>query len=196
MRDYLKQAADGTAQSHRAVEERVRAMLAEIRDGGDERVRAFARELYRWEDDFRVPEEGIRAVARSLPETFKEDFAFCKAQVEGFAHAQRDSLQAFEVELAARHLLGQKLIPVSPSAATSRRQVSAHLRRHHVRSRRLVRPGVERSSAARRPAERTASTRIRCTRCATQAPRAIYYIGGVQAMAAMAYGCVGMPQST
>ena len=112
MRDYLKRAAEGKADSHRAVEERVRAMLAEIRDGGDEAARAFARELDRWEGDFRVPEEQIRTVASRLPATFKEDFAYCKAQVEGFARRQRDSLQAFEVELAPGIFLGQKLVPV------------------------------------------------------------------------------------
>jgi sulfopropanediol 3-dehydrogenase len=193
MREYLKRAAGGKAESHRAVEERVRDMLAQIRDGGDERVQAFARELDCWEGDFRVPEERLRAVARSLPETFKEDFAFCKAQVEGFARLQRDSLQAFEVELAPGTFLGQKLVPVGAVGCYipggKYPLISAALM--SVAIARIA--GVETVVGCAPPRDSDGIFPHTLYALREAGAEAIFCIGGVQAMAAMAYGLVGMP---
>jgi sulfopropanediol 3-dehydrogenase len=193
MRDYLKRAAEGRADSQRVVEERVRAMLAQIRDSGDEAVRTFARELDRWEGDFRVPEARIRTVASRLPETFKEDFAYCKAQIEGFARRQRDSLQAFEVELAPGTFLGQKLVPVG--------SVGCYIPggKYPLISAALMSVAVARVAGAESVVgcapPRDAGGIFPHTLYALRAAgaEAIFCIGGVQAMAAMAYGLVGMP---
>ena len=109
---YLKRARSGKAERDQAVEARVRELQAELRDGGDEAVRRLARDLDRWTGEFRVSADPIRQTARDLPETFKDDFAFCKKQVTDFAKLQRDSLHAFEVELTPGTVLGQKLVPV------------------------------------------------------------------------------------
>jgi sulfopropanediol 3-dehydrogenase len=193
MRDYLKRAADGRADSQRAVEDRVRAMLAQIRDSGEEAVRTFARELDRWEGDFRVPEARIRTVASRLPETFKEDFAYCKTQIEGFARRQRDSLQAFEVELAPGTFLGQKLVPVG--------SVGCYIPggKYPLISAALMSVAVARVAGAESVVgcapPRDAGGIFPHTLYALRAAgtEAIFCIGGVQAMAAMAYGLVGMP---
>jgi sulfopropanediol 3-dehydrogenase len=193
MRDYLKRTAKGKADSHRAVEERVRAMLAEIREDGDGTIRAFARELDRWEGDFRVPEERIRAVAHRLPETFKEDFAYCKAQVEGFARRQRDSLQAFEVELAPGIFLGQKLVPVSSVGCYipggKYPLISAAIM--SVAVARVA--GVESVVGCAPPRDSDGIFPHTLYALRDAGAEAIFCIGGVQAMAAMAYGLAGLP---
>ena len=193
MRDYLKRAAGAKADSHRAVEERVRAMLAQIQDGGDDTIRAFARELDRWEGDFRVPEERIRAVAYRLPETFKEDFAYCKAQVESFARLQRDSLQAFEVELVPGTFLGQKLVPVG-SVGCYIPGGKYPLISAAIMSITVARvAGVESVVGCAPPRDPDGIFPHTLYALRESGAETIFCIGGVQAMAAMAYGLVGMP---
>src|SRR6266404_2908052 len=114
MRKYLKQPLPTAPRDLSRVEETARRMIAEIARDRDDAVRRYAVELDKWQGgDFRVSNDEIRTVAASLPETFKDDFAFCRQQVTDFARRQRDSLQEFEVELQPGTVLGQKLIPVA-----------------------------------------------------------------------------------
>ena len=99
---------------------RVRAMLDEIEQYRDDAVKRYAAQLDRWtKPTFRVSDEEIGAVRRTMSPVFKEDFAFCKKQVTDFAKRQRTVLHEFEVELRPGIVLGQKLIPVRRWAATS-----------------------------------------------------------------------------
>jgi sulfopropanediol 3-dehydrogenase len=112
-RHYLKRAAVQAGPRNAEVEATVRRMIADIAEHRDEAVRKYARDLDKWTGEFRVPQSRIDEVSRTLPTTFKEDVAYCHKQVTEFAKRQKDSLQAFEVELQPGVMLGQKLIPIS-----------------------------------------------------------------------------------
>src|SRR5688572_22695068 len=97
MAEYLKQAKPKVPQDRRKLEETVRGMLDRIDAGRDEEVRRYARELDHWERaDFRVTPDEIRAVTSKLPETFKQDFEYCRRQVTEFAKRQLDTLKPLE----------------------------------------------------------------------------------------------------
>ncbi len=193
MARYLKQAT-ATAKAERAApEERVREMLAAIRDEGDAAVRRFARELDRWEaEDFRVSQDRVLEVTRQLPETFKEDFALCMKNVTEFAKRQLDTLTSFEAEIDEGIVIGQKHIPVNrvgcyiPGGKYP--LVSAAIM--SVGTARVAGVGHITGCAPPRDAEGIFPPTL--YGLATAGADEIYCIGGVQAMAAMAYGCVGM----
>jgi sulfopropanediol 3-dehydrogenase len=190
---YIKQAPPVPPRDLAQVEDTVRVMLAEIRTNGDDAVRRYARELDNWEQpEFRVSDDRIAAVARSMPETFKEDFDYCKRQVADFAARQRDSMQEFEVETEPGIWLGQKLIPVGnvgcyipggkyPLVAAAIMSVATA---------RVA--GVNHIVGCAPP--RDAEGIFPPTLYALHASGAdeIYALGGVQALASMAYGRVGM----
>ncbi len=190
---YVKQAPPVPPRDLAQVEDTVRVMLAEIRTNGDDAVRRYARELDNWEQpEFRVSDDRIAAVARSMPETFKEDFAYCKRQVADFAARQRDSMREFEVETEPGIWLGQKLIPVGnvgcyipggkyPLVAAAIMSVATA---------RVA--GVDHIVGCAPP--RDAEGIFPPTLYALHASGAdeIYALGGVQALASMAYGRVGM----
>lgn len=190
---YIKQAPPVPPRDLAQVEDTVRVMLAEIRTNGDDAVRRYARELDKWEQpEFRVSDDRIAAVARSMPETFKEDFDYCKRQVADFAARQRDSMQEFEVETEPGIWLGQKLIPVGnvgcyipggkyPLVAAAIMSVATA---------RVA--GVDHIVGCAPP--RDADGIFPPTLYALHASGAdeIYALGGVQALASMAYGRVGM----
>jgi sulfopropanediol 3-dehydrogenase len=193
MPTYLKKAAPKPRLDTSSIEETVRRMLADIAEHRDEAVRRYARELDKWEgNDFRVSHDEIRRVENELPETFKEDFAYCKEQITGFARRQLESLREFEVETEPGVRLGQRLIPVAAVGCYipggKYPLVSAAIM--SVGTARVAGVGHIISCAPPRDGGRIYPP----TLYALHASGAdeIFVIGGVQAMASMAYGVVGM----
>lgn len=193
MRKYLKKAPGMETADRQQVEDTVRAMVGEIRAGGDAVVRRYAAKLDRWEsDEFRVPEDRIRAVASRLPETFKEDFDLCLRNVRAFAERQLASITEFETEIMPGVVLGQRLIPVA--------SVGCYIPggKYPLVSAAIMSVGTARVAGVGHvigcAPPRDADGIFPYTLYGLHAAGAdeIYCIGGVQAMAAMAYGCVGM----
>jgi sulfopropanediol 3-dehydrogenase len=190
---YLKQAEPQSRQDNRDLVERVREMIADIEQNGDEAVRKYAAKLDGWEKpDFRVPQSEIDAAKKSLSETFKEDFAFCKKQVTDFAKRQRDSLSEFEGEFGDGITLGQKVIPIDTVGCYipggKYPLISAAIM--SVATARTA--GVNHIIGAAPPREGKGIFPPTLYALAESGADEIYAIGGVQAFAAMVFGRVGM----
>lgn len=194
MRRYLKQADAVLASKAKAsVEVTVRDMIARIAEERDAAVIDFAKNLDKWESEtFRVSDDEIAEVGRKLPETFKEDFAICQHNVEEFARRQLDSMSEFEDDILPGVTLGQKLIPVNavgcyiPGGKYS--LVSAAIM--SVGTAKVA--GVSHVIGCAPPRDGKAIFPATLYGLHAAGADEIYCIGGVQALAAMAYGCVGM----
>ncbi|MBY0339057.1 MAG: histidinol dehydrogenase [Acetobacteraceae bacterium] len=192
-RTYVKRAPPQRPADRRALEDKVRAILDDIAANGDDAVRRYAREFDRWDKPgFRVSEDEIRANARALPETFKEDFAYCHARVTDFAKAQRDSMREFETEIEPGIVLGQKLIPVAKAGCYipggKYPLISAAIM--SVATAKVA--GVGHVIGAAPPREGAGIYPQTLHALHASGADEIYCIGGVQALASMAYGRVGM----
>lgn len=194
MAEHLKKAVPKTPQDRRKLQDTVRGMLDRIAAERDAAVRHYARELDKWErDGFRVTEDEIRQVASRLPETFKQDFEYCRKQVMEFARRQLETLGPLETEIAPGVTLGHKHIPVKAAGCYvpggKYPLISSAIM--SVGTARVA--GVERIVACAPP--RDANGMYPHTLYALHRSGAdqIYHLGGVQAFAAMAYGCLGMP---
>lgn len=194
MRHYLKKAASKERGDTAAVEDTVRKMLTDITENRDEAIRRYAEKLDRWvKPDFRVSADEIQRVAARLPETFKEDFKYAYDKVTGFARCQRDSMKAFEVEIEPGIWLGQKLIPVA--------NVGCYIPggKYPLISAAIMSIGTARAAgvghivACAPPRDADGMYPPQLYALHTAGADEIYVLGGVQALAAMAYGCVGMP---
>jgi sulfopropanediol 3-dehydrogenase len=190
---YLKQAEPQSRQDNRDLVERVREMIADIDQNGDEAVRKYAAKLDGWEKpDFRVPPSEIEAARKSLSQTFKEDFAFCKKQVTNFAKRQRDSLSEFEAEFGSGITLGQKVIPIDTVGCYipggKYPLISAAIM--SVATAKVA--GVNHIIGAAPPREGKGIFPPTLYALAESGADEIYAIGGVQAFAAMVFGRVGM----
>lgn len=193
MVDYLKRAEQQSRQDNRDLIDRVRTMISDIELGGDEAVRRYARDLDGWEaKDFRVSEDEIAAARKTMSKVFKEDFAFCKKQVTDFAKRQRDSLSEFEAEFGNGITLGQKIIPVDAVGCYipggKYPLISAAIM--SVATARVA--GVNHVIGAAPPRDGKGIFPPTLYALAESGATDIYAIGGVQALAAMAYGRVGM----
>jgi sulfopropanediol 3-dehydrogenase len=193
MAEYLKRAKAQSVQDNRDLVDRVRNMIADIEQGGDDAVRRYARDLDGWKSpDFRVPDDEIAAVRKAMSPVFKEDFAFCKKQVTDFAKRQRDSLSEFEGQFGNGITLGQKIIPIDvvgcyiPGGKYP--LISAAIM--SVATAKVA--GVGHVIGAAPPREGQGIFPPTLYALAESGADEIYSIGGVQALASMAYGRVGM----
>jgi sulfopropanediol 3-dehydrogenase len=110
--EFLKKAQNNPTTGEDDARELVSKMLIDIEAGGEERARHFARELDGWTDDIVVSAEAIEAASASLSQRMKDDVQFAYDQVRTFAQAQLASMQPFETTLPSGVIAGQRLIPV------------------------------------------------------------------------------------
>lgn len=190
---YLKKAEPQSLQADRALSDRVRAMLDDIAQNRDAAVRRYAKELDRWErTEFRVSEDEIATARKAVSAAFKDDFAFCKKQVTDFAKRQRDSMHEFEAEIGAGITLGQKIIPVETVGCYipggKYPLISAAIM--SVATAKVA--GVPHVIGAAPPRDAQGIFPATLYALAEAGADEIYTIGGVQALGAMAYGCIGM----
>ncbi len=192
LRKYLKKAESNQTVETAAVSSAVREMLAEIRDVGDDAVVRYAEALDGWKQEFRVSKDQIRKVASRLPETFKDDFEICKGQVQGFARRQLETLSDIEAEVAPGVVLGHRHIPIEsigcyvPGGKFP--LISATIM--SVGTARVA--GVGHIAGCAPPRDEDGIYGPTLYGLSTAGADEIYCIGGVQAIAAMAYGRVGI----
>lgn len=111
--DYLKRAQAEPEHEDHSVREAVEAMLANIRENGEDAVRAYARDFDKWQGDFVLSDEKRAALIAKVPESERRDIEFAHRQVKRFAEAQKASLTEFSMETEPGVTLGQKIIPVN-----------------------------------------------------------------------------------
>ena len=118
MTTYLKPPNPPTLEATDEVRERVSSMLRDIERGGIDAVRRWSSELDGWApESFVASEADLDRAAAELDDDLKEHIAFALEQVRGFAQAQRDSLSDVEVEMGPGVVLGHRHIPVSAVGA-------------------------------------------------------------------------------
>ncbi len=109
---YLKKAtktpATGTEETRKIVSD----MLAAIEKGGEAEALRYGRELDGYEGEAIISADHIANAGKMVSETLKEDIQFAYDRVTRFAHAQRESVASFETELSPGLWAGQKLIPI------------------------------------------------------------------------------------
>jgi sulfopropanediol 3-dehydrogenase len=116
---YLKSpAVTATAARDRSVSERVSEMLSTIESRGIDAVRDYSRQLDDWApDDFEVGPEAVTAAENALTDELKASISFAQTQIRGFAQAQRATLTDFETETLPGVFLGQKQVPIAKVGA-------------------------------------------------------------------------------
>lgn len=185
---YLKQ-AEKTPQTETATAQKVVTdMLAEIQAHGEVAVRQYASKLDGWDGEIVLTPDQVRQQTRDVPASVRADIDFAIRQVREFALAQRESLREFSVELHPGVTAGQRVIPVNVVGCYAPAGRYAHIASAYM--------GVATAKAA------GVGTVVACSSpfrgqgihphvlYAFQAAGAdvIMTLGGVQAIASMAYG--------
>jgi sulfopropanediol 3-dehydrogenase len=190
MAEHLKrgQAADDASGIDTGVKRTVEQALADVSARGAAAVREMSQRFDNWSPErFRLGRERIDEIVAGLPARTVEDIEFAQAQVRNFAKAQKDALRDLEIETLPGVVLGHKHIPVGSvgcyvPGGRYPMVASAHM---SIVTAKVA--GVERVIACTPPnrGEPHAET---IAAMALGGADEIYVLGGIQAIAAMAFG--------
>ncbi|MFK7889883.1 MAG: histidinol dehydrogenase [Granulosicoccus sp.] len=110
---YLKKASKSATTGEQDVRATVQNMLDEIESGGETVVRSYAEKLDKWTGDIVVSEEQRAASHQQVNQRLKDDILFARDNVRRFAEAQLSTITNTELEILPGLVAGQKQIPVS-----------------------------------------------------------------------------------
>ena len=166
----------------------VEEMLATIRKGGEQAVRDYAAKLDKWTGEILVTPADIERRTAGIPAGTRRDIEFATAQVRRFALAQRESMREFSTEVHPGLVAGQRLIPVNVAGCYVPTGRYAHIASAYM--------GIATAKAAGVPTVIACSTPFRGEGIHPEVLYAmkvagadiIMTLGGVQAIATMAFG--------
>ena len=108
---YLKRAQKTPETETNTAQTVVSDMLANIEKNGEQAVRDYASKLDQWSGEILLTPAMIDARTKHISAGIKADIEFAAAQVRAFALAQKGSLTEFQTELSPGLIAGQRLIP-------------------------------------------------------------------------------------
>jgi sulfopropanediol 3-dehydrogenase len=186
--EYLKKAHPPTETIDTATAETVQRMLAEIKAGGKEVVERYARDFDGYKGSIVLGDADFAAASKKLSQGVRDDIAFAHKRVSDFAQRQRDSMQEFEVELMEGLVTGQKLIPVNTAGCYVPGGRYAHAASAIMSVATAKVAGVS-NIVATSPAHKEAGVNPAILYAMKVCgANTVLALGGVQAVAAMAYG--------
>ncbi|MDT7951432.1 MAG: histidinol dehydrogenase [Acetobacteraceae bacterium] len=181
-------AAEAREQVDRTVRDTVEAILADVAARGDAAVRELSVKFDGWDrEDFRLSQAEIDACMDSLSGQNLKDIAFAQAQVRNFAEVQRATIRDVEVETLSGVVLGHRNIPVNAAGCYVPGGKYPLLASAHMSVITAKVAGVPRVITCAPPFEGRPAPAIVAAQAMAGAD-AIYCLGGVQAVAAMALG--------
>lgn len=184
------EAAAGAAAEDQRTSESVRRMIEDIRERGEVAVREYAEKFDGWTGEFVLSDEKRRYLIESVPQEVKEDIDFAHRQIRRFAEAQRDSLKSFEIETEPGVHLGQRVLPVGCAGCYIPGGRYAHAASALMSVGTAKAAGVSHVVAASPPRGDSINPAVAYALDVAGAD-VILEMGGVHAMASMAFGLFG-----
>ena len=181
-------AADVKAAGDRKVRDIVEMALADIEARGDIALREMSIKFDGWDrEDYRLSQAEIDAAVESLSPQERKDIEFAQAQVRNFAQIQRDSMKDVEVETMPGVVLGHKNVPINAAGCYVPGGKYPLLASAHMSVITAKVAGVSRVITCAPPFQGKPARAIVAAQAMAGAD-AIYALGGIQAIGAMAIG--------
>ena len=186
--EILKKAAKTPETDESATRKVVLDMLNNIKENGESAVRDYAANLDGWKGDIVVTQDQIDEAASLVGEQTRSDIQFAHEQVFNFAKKQRDSMLEFETELYPGVTAGQRLIPVNVAGCYVPGGRFAHAASALMSIATARAAGVPFIVACSPPHQGKGIHPSILYAMSVCKPDVILTLGGVQGVAAMAYG--------
>ena len=163
-------------------------MLAAIEKRGEAAVREYAENLDRWTGDIVVSAAEMERRTRDIPPQIKRDIEFATERVRRFANAQKESLREFQTEIAPGLTAGQRLVPVNVAGCYVPTGRYAHIASAYMSIATAKAAGVPTVIAASTPYKGEGIHPQVLYAMKVAGADVVLTLGGVQAIAALAYG--------
>ena len=185
---YLKKAHKTPETETATAQQVVNEMLAAIQQDGESAVRQYAKNLDKWEGDFIVTRAQLDANAAKVPKSVKADIDFAIKQVFDFATAQRKSMTEFQTDLHPGVSAGQRVLPVNVAGCYAPAGRYAHIASAYMGVATAKAAGVKTILACSGPFRGGPMHPYLMYAFDKAGADVIMTLGGVQAIATMAYG--------
>ncbi|RMC32038.1 histidinol dehydrogenase [Paracoccus alkanivorans] len=192
---YLKKAARVSTADAGETQKIVQNILSEIETGGEDAALAYAAKFDRYEGNIVLTRDEIDAAASRLSQRLKDDIRFAHDNVRRFAEAQKETIRDFQTEIQPGLVLGQKAIPCQAAGCYAPGGRYSHVASAlmtvttakvagcgHIAVCSPPRPGAGLNPAIVYTADLCGADQILA-------------LGGVQGIAAMAFGLFGLPKA-
>ena len=194
MAEWLKRGATAQAKadSDRKVRDVVEGILADIATRGDAAVRELSIKFDNWDrESYRLTPAEIQGCIDQLTGQDLKDIEFAQTQVRNFAQIQRASMQDVEVETLPGVVLGHKHLPVNAAGCYVPGGKYPLLASAHMSVITAKVAGVARVVTCAPPFGGKPAPAIVAAQAMAGAD-AIWCLGGIQAVGAMALGTASM----
>ena len=191
---YLKKANKNPETGTTETREIVEKMLTEIEAGRENTARKYAKDLDGFTGEVIISKEKIDQASKLVPQKLKDDIKFAHERIKKFAEAQKNSVNEFETELSPGLWAGQKLIPIETAGCYVPGGRYAHVASAIMSITTARVAGIKNIIACSAPkGEEGPNPAILYTMNYCGADN-ILALGGVQAIASMAFGLfTGLP---
>ena len=186
--EYLKKAAKTPETETSTARKVVDEMLAGIEARGEAAVREYALKLDKWSGEIVVSPAEVERRTAALPAGVKRDIEFATEQVRRFAAAQREALREFATEIRPGLVAGQRLIPVNVAGCYVPAGRYAHIASAYMAIATAKAAGVPTVVAASGPYRGEGIHPQILYAMKVSGADVILTLGGVQAIASLAYG--------
>ncbi|MEM6666640.1 MAG: histidinol dehydrogenase [Pseudomonadota bacterium] len=192
---YLKSASRQSTDDAGDVRDTVQAILNDIEAEGDAGAKRYAEKFDRYDGNIVLTRDEIDAASAKVPERLKDDIRFAWDNIRRFAEAQKDTIKDMEMEIVPGLIAGQKAIPCQAAGCYAPGGRYSHIASAlmtvttakvagcgHITACSPPRPGIGIAPAIIYTADLCGAD-------------SILALGGVQGIAAMAFGLFGLPKS-
>lgn len=193
--EYLKKATKHATDDAGDVRATVQAILDEIEAGGDDAAKKYAAKFDRYDGNVVLTQDEIAAASALVPQKLKDDIRFAYDNVRMFAEAQKSTIQDMEVEIRPGLMAGQRAIPCQAAGCYAPGGRYSHIASAlmtvttakvagcgHITACSPPRPDIGIAPAIVYTADLCGADKILA-------------LGGVQGIAAMAFGLFGLPKA-
>jgi sulfopropanediol 3-dehydrogenase len=170
------------------IRETVAKMLHDIEAGREARAEKYARDLDGYQGPIVLGRDFIKAAAADVPTQLQHDIRFAHERVRDFALAQKKSLLEFESELFPGLIAGQKLIPMDTAGCYVPGGRYSHVASAIMSVTTARAAGVKHVIAATPASGKTGIHPAILFALDLAGADTVLALGGVQGIAALAYG--------
>ena len=187
--NYLKEPIPTPEEVTREVADTVSQIISDVEREGTTAVRRHSVRLDGWDPpSFRVSPEQIKSAVEEMESEVEQSARFLIDQVTNFARLQRETLVDFETETLPGVILGQRHIPVASVGAYSPGGRYPLIASAVMTVATAKVAGVPRVVAAAPPRDELGMHRPQLWAMAECGADEVFCVGGVQALAGMAFG--------
>lgn len=193
--EYLKKATLTAKSDSTEVNEAVKKILADIEAGGDKAALDYAAKFDGYAGNVELTVEDIEAATALVPQKLRDDIHFAQDNVRRFAEAQKATITDLEFEIQPGLIAGQKSIPVDAAGCYIPGGRYSHIASAIMTVTTAKVAGCKQITACSPPHPEVGIHPAIVYAAHISGADKILALGGVQGVAAMAFGLFDLPKA-